>query len=163
MRTRRWPGRCFRARKPSVSITTVLAMRAPITRTTTSRLMPGNRGAAGGRPRLVQSLLAALLLAAVPVFLGLLALPRFLGSSPQGVVAPVITDRLLAREIPRTRLANAERQLRHAAPGDGESLAWRGEFEAVLAGDDPRKLEDARATLLEALSAAPANPRVWTL
>jgi hypothetical protein len=108
-------------------------------------------------------LLTGLLLASVPVFLGLFAVPRLFGSSPEGPAAPVILDRLFAHEISRGRLEGADRELRHAPSGDGDSLAWRSEFEAVLAGNDPRKLEDARTTLVQALRVAPANPRAWTL
>ena len=111
----------------------------------------------------MKTLLTALLLVAVPVVLCALAIPRFTESASSPVVTGVETDRLFAREVPRERLARASRDLRQIAPGDGDALAWRAEIDAIRAGSNVDALQNARATLLESLSHAPANPRAWTL
>ena len=113
--------------------------------------------------RYLKTFLTGLLLVAVPAGLSVFAVPRFAESASSPSVTGVETDRLFAHEVPRGRLARANRDLRQIAPGDGDALAWRAEIDALLAGSSDAALERARATLLEGLSHAPANPRAWTL
>lgn len=113
--------------------------------------------------RFLKTLLTVLLLIAVPVGLGVLAYPRWSETASTRAVNGVETARLLAREMPRDRLDAARRDLQRIAPGNGGALAWRAEIDAVLAGSNTAALEKARTGLLEGLSAAPANPRGWTL
>ncbi len=113
--------------------------------------------------RFAKTFLAGLLLLAVPLVLAALAWPRFIESASAPAVIRVETDRLLARDVPRDRLALASRDLHRIAPGNGEALAWRAELDALLAGSNDAALERARSTLLDGLSNAPANPRGWIL
>ena len=113
--------------------------------------------------RFAKAFLTGLPLVAVPIVLCVLAWPRISETASSAAVNGVVTDRLFARDVPRGRLQAARRGLERIARGDGDALIWRAELDAILAGSNAVDLERARATLLEGLSAAPANPRGWTL
>jgi hypothetical protein len=103
------------------------------------------------------------ILAVPPLFLIVLALPRFQAGIPLPSVQRVLLERLAARAVAPQRLEIAQRALSGSLPGDGENHLWRAELLALLAGRDDGLLERARVLTIEGLTFEPASPRGWTL
>ena len=107
--------------------------------------------------------LSAIVYLAVPALLVLMALPRFLAGLALIATQPVVVERIHTRPVATPLLSSAAKDFAAAMPSDGDSVVWRAELEALLAGNDPAKLAAARDTVIEGLKAEPANTRGWTL
>ncbi len=108
------------------------------------------------------SILAALVLSA-PLLLIALGLPRFLAGLSLPDVQPVLLGRLEQQSIAPARLKKAQAALQSALPTDGENRLWHAEIDAVLAGKNYQRLDQARDLTVAGLAANPTNPRGWTL
>jgi hypothetical protein len=108
-------------------------------------------------------ILKTIALAAIPVVLIALAIPRFEAGLASTPARSVLRDRLFNYAVHPIRLARAEKALSRGAAGDGDNTLWRAELQALLARNDVHRLEDARSLAIEGLGENPASTRGWTL
>jgi hypothetical protein len=101
-------------------------------------------------------------LALVPVALVTLAWPRLSDGAALAQITQVVDARERERSLPKSEIQAARAALSLSSQ-DGEALLWRAELDGMLAGNNAKSLEAARAETIAALKADPANPRTWML
>ncbi len=101
-------------------------------------------------------------LALVPIALVVLAWPRLEDGAALAQITQVVDARLRGHALPKATVEAARTALSQPSE-NGETLLWRAELDGMLAGNNAKGLEAARAETIAALKADPANPRSWML